>query len=181
MRIGALSGINIAFFPSSMLTDSVCWQSPFLPLVADGSLWDGWLSGTRPGSTSQRSEASFHARGSARPRCTNVASLRSATYIGVAMCGTLRASDPIQLKIRYRILQDRPDSKRRGASPPPRDSRTGTKRMSGGCSARSTCKSSCRNQSTRHSAADNSDPDCNPHISCTPCSASSMTSSASTR
>ena len=27
-------------------------------------------------------------------------------YIGVAMCATLRASDPGQLKIRYRIFQD---------------------------------------------------------------------------
>jgi hypothetical protein len=45
----------------------------YLPMPRAG------CSGARPGSTSQRSEASFHVRGSALPRCNAVASLRSAS------------------------------------------------------------------------------------------------------
>jgi hypothetical protein len=33
--------VYVAFAPSQVLSDSVGWQSPFSPFVADGALWDG--------------------------------------------------------------------------------------------------------------------------------------------
>lgn len=34
-------GIHVAFAPSQVLSDSVGWQSPFAPLIANGTLGNG--------------------------------------------------------------------------------------------------------------------------------------------